>query len=240
MPKISIIIPTYNRPNYIKALLQNLLLQTFKDFEVIISDDGSSNSPYPVVKEFEKKLDIKYIWEKDIHWNQLIARNLGIKIADGEILFISDDDVFYLPDCLKHHYLIHKKQDKIMVYGEVLGHPKLTPENVNEYILQQKYPQGGEIRPFSQIPKNFSVKRKYVFQINGYDRRFAGRYGYEDIDFHKRLERLGLKVFLLKEAKAIAIYGRGIDLKKEKEINKKILEENDKQRIVRCKRGLYV
>ena len=238
---ISVITPSYERPNYIKSYLESLSLQTYKEFEVIIIDDGSDKEYIDIIREYEKVLDIKYIRKRRIKkdsWTQPQARNLGIKLSQGDILFINDDDTYPLPNCLEAHARYHSNNDKVLIYGEVLAHKDLTPNNIISYIKSNKYPLGGTIRPIKFIPKNFSVKKRYVVDINGYDRDFNGNYGFDDLDFHDRLIKLGLKIKWLREAKSIAIYGHGHGLVRDNKINKELYYRKKKEGIIRCKRGL--
>jgi len=95
MPKVSVVIPTYRRPDSLKRLLDKLEHQTFKDFEVIVIVDGDRET-------FEALSDIKgkkpYPIKLEIIPNSgcNIARNRGIELAEGEIIAFTDDDC--IPD----------------------------------------------------------------------------------------------------------------------------------------------
>jgi len=66
MPKISIIIPTRNRNSYLKKCLTSLINQTFKNFEVLVCDDGGTSKNTKLVAEkFNKYFPVKYFWNKD-------------------------------------------------------------------------------------------------------------------------------------------------------------------------------
>lgn len=100
LPLISIIIPTYNRSEYLKQCLQSILNQTYNNYEVIVCDDGSTDSTADVVDSFRNKLNIKY----DYSFNSggpACPRNRGINLANGEILAFLDSDDFWHPDKLK-------------------------------------------------------------------------------------------------------------------------------------------
>lgn len=215
MVRISVVIPTYNRPTYVKAVLETLVWQTFKNFEVIISDDGSKFETYEKVKEFDGKLDLKYIWQRDKLWNQPEAKNLGIKLARGEILFLSDDYVFYPPNCLALHVSMHNKtKERIMIYGLKFYHQSLKPDQVEEY-LKTSFPRGCTkwrlSHPASQ--KNFSVKRREIYKINGYDQDFCGHWGCDDSNFAFRLARNGVKPVLAHSIPSLAIMHKPVRAK---------------------------
>ncbi|MDD5617772.1 MAG: glycosyltransferase family 2 protein [Candidatus Omnitrophica bacterium] len=94
-PLFSIIIPTFNCADYLKRALNSVTKQTFKDFEVIICDDGSVDNTKEVVDSFNKKITIKYLFDKN--WGgPARPRNNGIRVAEGEfIAFLDSDDWWY-------------------------------------------------------------------------------------------------------------------------------------------------
>ena len=65
MIKFSVIIPVYNRPDELKELLESLNKQTYKEFEVIVVEDGSDLKSDQVVEEYQKDLDIKYFFKSN-------------------------------------------------------------------------------------------------------------------------------------------------------------------------------
>ena len=91
MPLVSIIIPTYNHAKYLGRSLQSVINQTYKNWEVIIIDNHSTDDTLNLVNSFTDER-IKYL---KIHNNGIIAksRNLGIKTAKGDwIAFLDSDD----------------------------------------------------------------------------------------------------------------------------------------------------
>jgi len=116
-PTFSIIIPTYNSSEYIKACLLSLISQTFENFEIIIIDGLSTDNTIKVCNFFEDKR-IKILSEKD---NGIYdAMNKGIKLAKGDWLyFLGSDDSFYSNQTLA---LVSKTLlDNDIVYGNVLS-----------------------------------------------------------------------------------------------------------------------
>ena len=100
-PSVSVIIPTYNRGNLVGRSIQSILNQTYKDFELIIVDDGSIDNTEDIIKEFQKKDErIKYIrYEKNK--GGAAARNTGIKNAKGKYIAFLDSDDEWLPEKLE-------------------------------------------------------------------------------------------------------------------------------------------
>jgi glycosyltransferase involved in cell wall biosynthesis len=96
-PKVSVIIPSYNDATYIDRLLEALSNQNFEDFEVIVSDAESKDGIEKVIKDFEKKLDLKLVQSPPK--GPAAGRNEGAKIAKGEwLLFLDADDDIDDPD----------------------------------------------------------------------------------------------------------------------------------------------
>lgn len=94
MKKISIIIPMYNAQKYIIECLDSLVKQSFKEFEIIIIDDGSTDNSYKIVEDYilNSVMEVKLI--KQENKGVSCARNRGIKEASGEFLcFIDSDDI---------------------------------------------------------------------------------------------------------------------------------------------------
>lgn len=98
-PFFSIIIPTYNSADKLKRALDSVDKQSFRDFEVIISDDGSVDHTKQIIDAFSAKFNLKYIWEEN--WGgPARPRNNGIKIAQGEYIAFLDTDDWWYPDKL--------------------------------------------------------------------------------------------------------------------------------------------
>ena len=92
MPKVSVIVPVYNIEKYVTHCVESLLAQTFHDFELLLVNDGSTDSSLDVLKEFEKKDERIQVLTKE-NGGLSDARNYGMKHANGEYLqFIDGDD----------------------------------------------------------------------------------------------------------------------------------------------------
>jgi len=93
--KVSIILPTYNRANIIVSTIQSILTRSFQDFEIIVSDDASTDKTDEKIKEINDKR-IKYYKNKKNLWYGPNLRSAYEK-ADGEIIFLMRDDDVLLP-----------------------------------------------------------------------------------------------------------------------------------------------
>ena len=97
--KISIIIPTYNRPDDLKNCLSSILKQTVRPYEIIVIDDGDLRAP-PLRKTYEEK-GIGYVYRRKNTPGLTASRNLGLSLSKGDIIFFLDDDVILFPNYLE-------------------------------------------------------------------------------------------------------------------------------------------
>jgi glycosyltransferase involved in cell wall biosynthesis len=92
-PKISVVVPSYNKARFIKLTLKSIFAQNYENLEVIIQDGGSTDGSLQIIKTFAKKYPI--IWESKNDKGQLDAVNKGMRKATGQILtFINADDCY--------------------------------------------------------------------------------------------------------------------------------------------------
>jgi glycosyltransferase involved in cell wall biosynthesis len=97
-PTVSVIIPTYNRAHLVDRAIQSVLNQTYHDFELIVVDDGSTDSTEEVVRSI-KDPRIRYTRHNQNRGGSA-ARNSGIKMARGEYIAFQDSDDEWLPEKL--------------------------------------------------------------------------------------------------------------------------------------------
>jgi glycosyltransferase involved in cell wall biosynthesis len=99
MPRVSVIIPTHKRAGFLKGAIESVLGQTFKDFELLVVDDGSRDATEEVVKSFQDPR-LRFFQHAEAKGGSA-ARNTGIRNSRGEYLaFLDDDDAWY-PDKLR-------------------------------------------------------------------------------------------------------------------------------------------
>jgi glycosyltransferase involved in cell wall biosynthesis len=102
MFKVSVITTLYNYRNHIKECIKSFLKQDFKDSEIIIVDDGSTDNPYPVIKKYESDR-VKYI-KLDTNSGYSHAKNVGIKACNSEILVMLDADDMLIKNGISIRY----------------------------------------------------------------------------------------------------------------------------------------
>ena len=172
--KISVIIPTYNRENLIGKAITSALNQTYKNLEVLIIDDGSTDNTKEIIDKFSDKR-VKYIKLKE-NLGGSNARNIGIKMATGKFISFQDSDDIFYPNKLEFQInnLINKKSVLDFCKIKVIFNSSL------QYIIPQEYQENNIIQGniFSElikggnfistqsilIKKNFITK--YYFDIN--------------------------------------------------------------------------
>jgi glycosyltransferase involved in cell wall biosynthesis len=96
MPRVSVVIPTYNRASFVREAIDSVLAQTFTDFELIVIDDGSTDDTPAVLAPYGNR--IRYIRQENR--GEGMARNAGLAVATGEWVSFLDSDDLMLPDNL--------------------------------------------------------------------------------------------------------------------------------------------
>lgn len=133
--KVSVIIPVYNGEAYIAQAIDSVLSQSYKNYEVIIINDGSTDNSYQKIKPFLNISNVKYIEQKNR--GVTTARNVGIRNSEGELIGFLDHDDMWLPeklelqvDYLLSHSdigLVHTNRKRIYEEGtEILPEPPPT------------------------------------------------------------------------------------------------------------------
>ena len=199
--RFSIIIPVYNRPQEVDELLESLTLQSFKDFEVVVVEDGSNEKCDEVCQKYAEKLSVCYYFKPNSGPGP--SRNYGAKRSQGEYLIILDSDVI-VPD--NYLEIIQQELDRKpcdAFGGPDRAHPSFTPiQKAINYSMTSFFTTGG-IRGGKQkldkfYPRSFNLGiRKSVYEALG---GFAPmRYG-EDIDLSTRIFANGYSCRLFPEA----------------------------------------
>ena len=116
-PAISVIIPVYNAQDGIKRCVDSLLNQSFKDFEIILLNDGSKDNSLNILKEYELKYSFVRVIDKQ-NEGVAVTRNKGILLAEGEYIMFMDNDDFVDSDYIETFYqAIHEKNLDLVIGG---------------------------------------------------------------------------------------------------------------------------
>jgi glycosyltransferase involved in cell wall biosynthesis len=197
----SIIIPLYNRPQEIKELLDTLVLQTYRNFEVLVIEDGSVNDAEQIIASFMDKLNLRYF--KKVNEGQGFTRNFGFQHAKGEYFIIFDSDCLIPADYLEivNNSLATNYLD---AYGGPDGaHASFTPtQKAISYSMTSPFTTGGirgnkkGIGQFHPRSFNMGVSRQVVEKVGGF---IITRLG-EDIEYSIRIHTAGFKIGLIPDA----------------------------------------
>lgn len=149
MCKISVVVPVYNCEKTLSKCLSSVLNQTFKDFELIIVNDGSPDNSEEICREFsEKDKRVKYIRRENGGLSSV--RNLGLSMAQGEYLCFVDSDDYIDENALSFMYdRGEKDKSDIVLCGYYIENgkgveknncegAKLSKENINSRMVELK------------------------------------------------------------------------------------------------------
>ncbi len=91
MPKVSVVAPVYNCESYLREFDDSVLNQRFRDFELILVDDGSADLSGKIIDEYAAR-DDRIVVVRQENGGQSAARNAGLDVASGELAYIADSD----------------------------------------------------------------------------------------------------------------------------------------------------
>jgi len=197
MPRVSVIIPTYNHAHFLPDAVQSVFDQTFQDFEIIVVDDGSTDNTCNVIQAYIDNR-FKYIHQE----NQGLAasRNTGLRAAQGEFVVFLDADDILLPCKLEVQVAWMQAHED---YGLVASGWNII-DNQGMFLkaeLPWLYVPQIEVRDWlfncPALPHSVLVRKKWVDYVGGFDKVF--RYGVEDWDLWLRLAYVGCKMAWVKE-----------------------------------------
>ncbi len=183
--KASAIVVTYNRASIINRCIEKLLVQSADDYEVIVIDDGSSDSTQDDMKKIKDKR-FRYFRNKE-NKGQPQARNKGIKHSKGDIIIFIDSDVLVDKNFIRDHINLQKRRDRLIVQGMVRHIRRIEDYGKANWKIDGLCLAG-------LITQNVSVKKKYLVESGGFDESFGDTMGYMDVEIGRRLKtKLGLK-----------------------------------------------
>jgi len=199
--KISVIIPTYNRAEILKLCLESLVLQDFDkyDFEVIVSDDGSTDNTEQVFYSLDLPDNFKYLKQKNK--GPAGARNLAIRNSTGELLLIINDDTILEKSALTKHWNFYTNSDKKTILlgkfefsKELQINPFLYCLEKFELLFPYSNAKTNELNGFNFFwTCNISFPRNALDKAGLFDEDYSLT-SYEDIECGYRLEQAGYLV----------------------------------------------
>lgn len=220
-PKASVIISTYNQPQWLALVLHSYNIQTESNFELIIADDGSDDSTKAVIDAFKtaSKLKVIHVWQKDEGFQKTKILNKAVVASSSDYLIFTDGDCIARADFVETHLKL--KRPNCALSG---GYFKLTEkisqsitkeiiENqkcfVKQWLLAKGQPKTFKFNKLTRSKTkanllntltptkatfdgmNVSCYKKDIIAVNGFDERM--KYGGEDREVGERMMNNGIK-----------------------------------------------
>lgn len=197
----SIIIPLYNRPQEIQELLESMLQQSYRNFEIIVVEDGSSIPAKDIVLSYADRLAVSYY--QKVNEGQGFARNYGFERAKGDFFLVFDSDIIVPADYLAKVVEGLAQQPFDAFGGPDAAHASFTDiQKAISYSMTSPFTTGGirgnkkHVGQFHPRSFNMGISRKVWEQTGGF--KLSRRS--EDIEFSVRMISQGFQVGLLPDA----------------------------------------
>jgi GT2 family glycosyltransferase len=166
MPKVSVIIPTYNRRDFVREAITSVLAQTYRDFELLVIDDGSDDDTAAVVQEFD---GVRYVFQANRGVSA--ARNRGVALSNGELLAFLDSDDLWQPRKLAHQvaFFTACPPARICQTEEIwLRHGvRVNPHNKHRKVGGDIFARSLQLCLVS--PSAVMLRRELLAQVGGFD-----------------------------------------------------------------------
>lgn len=228
-PRVSVIIPTYNRCELLDQTLLQLTRQAVPagTFEVVVSDDGSADATKDIVESYAGRLAISYTYQEDLGNRVALARNAGARLASGEIFVFLDTGALAGTDFIARHAEAHAGPDARAVAGYAYAYnPKgtmpgltdalasATPQEVvarlggrddmrdvrHDALAERGFDLGRCAIPWMHFwTMNCSIRADDFWAVGGFAEDFHG-WGLEDMEFAFRVYRHGIRFHFSQQA----------------------------------------
>ncbi len=142
MPRVSVIIPIFNRADLISESIESVFVQTYRDFEIVVVNDGSTDNTLEVLSKYEGD-NVRIINQKN--QGQGIARNTGIKASKGELIAFLDSDDLWLPAKLARQVeLFDADPNLVWCYSDAMCFSDKTNHDLYPFSYRNK-PYKGQV-----------------------------------------------------------------------------------------------
>lgn len=194
---VSVIIPTYNRPDSLRACLNSLKEQHFgDDWEVIVVDDGGKEDLTILAGEFEESLNLSVI--RQDNEGPAAARNRGVQSARGEYVAFLDDDCE--PDIDWLAKLYSNSGNRVMAGGKTGNKLTNNPfSEASQQLVSFLYREWEGTPWYFFTSNNFMLQRRIFLDIGGFDEKFPTSAG-EDREFCARFQARGNTLYHVSNA----------------------------------------
>lgn len=261
------ILSTYEQPEWLRLVLWGYAAQTFRDFEIVIADDGSGESTLRAVDEVREAagLEIRHVWQEDRGFRKCRALNRAILASAHDYLVFSDGDCVPRADFLETH--VELARPGRFLSGGALRLSREVSESITvDDVVSGRATRLGWLvargwrpghrwlrmapRPVAALLDavtparaswnggNASTWRAHVEAVNGFDERIE--YGYEDRTFGARLENLGVPGVQVRHRTVLVHLEHGRPWKDPEGVarNREILHRIEAEGTVRTPHGL--
>ncbi len=219
--KTSVIISTYNQPEWLKKVLIGYEQQTYQDFEIVIADDGSTHETKQLIEDFQQNssLNIQHVWQKDEGFQKTKILNKSIVASKGDYLIFTDGDCIPRQDFVEKHLKL--KRDNAFLSGGYFKLPLSISKSISKedivsqscfdkkWLLEKGLKSNFKLNKLTSFGlkeyllnkltptkatwdgMNASGFKKDILAVNGFDERM--QYGGEDREMGERLMNSGVK-----------------------------------------------
>jgi glycosyltransferase involved in cell wall biosynthesis/peptidoglycan/xylan/chitin deacetylase (PgdA/CDA1 family) len=211
--ELSVVVPTYNRASLLERCLGALaaLDEPVAGLEVVVVDDGSTDETPRVLERHASLLPLRF--ERQANRGQAAALNRGIRLARGEICLFLDDDVIAAPRLAVEHAQTQRASGGAIALGNLSLELPARAGGLARYVGRWWYGQYGEFERGDRTPTfrscysgNISVPRLALVEAGGFAEWLSRSF---DVELAYRLERAGLPIVFVPEARGAQVYEKG-------------------------------
>ncbi|MEZ4422214.1 MAG: glycosyltransferase family A protein [Gemmatimonadota bacterium] len=188
-PTVTVVIPTYGHAHTVEETLESVFRQRFRDYEIVVVDDGSPDDTAAVLAPFVRSGRIRYLHQSN--QGQGAARNRGLAEARGRYVAFLDDDDLWQDDSLAWQVeALDAHDEAVLAYGD---HRTLRPDGELQTADRIVRPSGRVYEAFRRrnwmvSPGQALMRRSALGQVGGFDPTV---WGSDDWDLYIRLARVG-------------------------------------------------
>lgn len=214
MISLSVVIPTYNRAERLKACLDALTCQTqpASDFEVIVVVDGSIDHTMEMLKNLTTPFPLKVLFQENK--GQHLARNFGVDYAHGRYCLFLDDDIIAEPELIAEHLSLHRQYENVVGIGQMLLRIPENPDWFTVSFAKGWHQHYEELNRDDRKPSwldcyggNLSLARSLFLEMGGFASDIRRSH---DIELGYRLQQRGLRFVYLPRAIGWQDDGKGV------------------------------
>ena len=232
---VSVIIPTYNRASYLVESLDSVLAQTYRNLEVIVVNDGSTDETRALLEPYRSRI----AYYEKTNGGKSSALNLGLKHISGEYVWVFDDDDIALPELVQSHMSVFESQPEIdFVYSGYAYFEGNDSNNVIETVEARAHPDAemvGELLNGNFISGVSVLVRKRCYdRVGNYDERLVRA---QDYDMWIRFVRAGFKAGVIRRPLVRVRKHEGVRGSEEDRFDTSVLRDKhlEYHRIIMCK-----